>query len=119
MRGVTLAVVVAVALVACGGDARDPGKAAPPPRAAVPEPLVLLHRYEVAMCACTTEEYEASHQLGDECPGDPSGKTNAMIADPSWRRTLDAQQNAEADRLLDRIRRCFQASEGDPLPPAH
>jgi hypothetical protein len=104
MRGLILLMVVA-----CG---------APRPTT---DPLAKLRSYEAAMCWCPEHPDPKAVELGavdEDCSIAASEPVKAWVGDgTSWQVGLTPDEVTEAKAILERIRRCFQAGIGDPLPP--
>jgi hypothetical protein len=104
---------VLVLLLACRRPTQTPIQNAAP-RSGV-DPLAKLRVFEATMCACLVNQ---GPEIDESCSGTAAEPVNAWIHDgTSWKRGLTNDQVTEANEILDRIQRCFQAGIGDPLPP--
>ncbi|HEX7702969.1 MAG TPA: hypothetical protein VF403_19660 [Kofleriaceae bacterium] len=102
-----------VLIVGCGGGSSPALKNSVPPE----DPLAKLRTWETQVCACNAVEGET---LDETCSSEAVKPLNDWVHDgTSWKKNLDDAQIKEALEIADRIRRCFQAGIGDPLPPHH
>jgi hypothetical protein len=102
-----------VLVIGCGGGSSPALKNSAPPE----DPLAKLTTWETQVCACNAVEGEA---VDETCSIEAAKPVNEWVRDgTSWKKNLDDAQVKEALEILDRIRRCFQAGIGDPLPPHH
>ena len=99
------------------GAPLGPVQDAAPPAPAAPTPARLAKLRNMEKPVCTALGKCGGEDGPDEiCAGKVVAPINAWIRDATWRRTFDPDQIAEAETILARIRSCFQAAIGDPLP---